>query len=172
MAKPVLSLSLLKEHLRVEHSYDDTLITLYAAAAVDRVLDVIGLAGELDGDRRYEATTACFRIRGLPVERVKTVERWDGAAWVERSESDWSLSGNVDLGYTLDLAGGSARHRVTIEHGFVPSMPPALQLAAFFLVAHYYENRGAVAVGAGIAAVELPISVKSLLDPWRRIFFA
>jgi uncharacterized phiE125 gp8 family phage protein len=172
MAKPVLSLSLVKDHLRVEHALDDNLITLYAAAAVDRVLDVIGLAGELEGDRQYEATTKRFVIRRLPVEAVKAVERWDGAAWVAIAESDWTLSGNVDLGFTIDISGTSARHRITIEHGFPTVMPATLQMAALFLTAHYYENRGAVAVGAGIAAVELPLSVKSLLDPWRQILFA
>jgi|GEM_PF-4472111 len=173
MAKPVLDLTLVKQHLRVEHDLDDVLIAHFAAAAVDHVLNVIGLAGELEGNREHEARTTRFRIRCIPVQSVKKVERRDGDTWALVPESEWNLSGNHDLGYVLDIAGPVALHRITLEYGFEGgTMPPALKLAALFLVSHYYENRGAVAVGSGVAAVELPLGVKSLLDPWRNLFFA
>jgi len=173
MAKPVLDLTLVKQHLRVEHDLDDVLIAHFAAAAVDHVLATIGLAGELEGTRQYELRTACFRFPRLPVQTVLQVARWNGATWEELEEAAWTLTGNADLGFFLSVSAGVALHRVTVEHGFEGgTMPAALKLAALFLVSHYYENRGAVAVGAGVAAVELPLGVKSLLDPWRRIFFA
>lgn len=44
MAKPTVSLDLLKEHLGVNHSLDDALITRFGAAAVDVCIGELGFA--------------------------------------------------------------------------------------------------------------------------------
>lgn len=171
MAKPVISLSLAKQHLRVEHDYEDAIIVVMAAAAVDSCLAHIGLAGEM------EERTDQFRCREFrfpfPLQAVTSVSRYAGGEWLDLADDQYSTSGNVDRGYRLILSDAveAGVYQVAWEAGFA-TLPPTLEMAALFLLGHYFENRGAVAVGQGIATLELPFSVRNLLDPWRHILFA
>lgn len=79
---------------------------------------------------------------------------------VDHSEEDALISGFIEaaqeacenhLGQGLDELGNE--------------IPKTIRQAAFFLVGHYYSNRTAVVVGT--IANELPLAVKSLLDPHR-----
>jgi uncharacterized phiE125 gp8 family phage protein len=65
---------------------------------------------------------------------------------------------------TLD---GPATVRVAYSAGFADGEAPELDQAALMLVAHWYQNREAVSVGAGVAAVELPLAVQMLIAPYR-----
>lgn len=49
----------------------------------------------------------------------------------------------------------------------VGSIPGPITAAILLLTTHFYENRAAVQVGAGIGAVEIPWAVQSCLAPYR-----
>lgn len=49
----------------------------------------------------------------------------------------------------------------------VASIPDPLKAAMLMLVAHYYENRGAVQLGVGLGAVTLPFAVDASVGPYK-----
>jgi len=56
---------------------------------------------------------------------------------------------------------------ITYEAGYAPEkVPKTIRQAMLLLIGHWHTNREAVVVGA-IAAVEVPLSVKRLLDQWK-----
>jgi hypothetical protein len=57
--------------------------------------------------------------------------------------------------------------RISGSAGFADGEAPELDQAALMLVAHWFVNREAVAVGATAAAVELPLAVQMLIAPYR-----
>lgn len=171
MAKPVISLAKAKMHLRVAHELDDDIIRLFADAAMDRALQEIGLAGELDaGPRETEMSAREVRFP-LPVDEITAVTK-DG---VEIAESAWDMAGNFDIGETLTVTEAAwdetAEWVVEWEAGFV-TVPAWLELAALFLLGHYYENRSSVAMGQGLSSIEVPMGFQHLCAPHRRVWFA
>lgn len=170
MPRPVIPLATAKRHLRVEHDLDDATIQLYLSAAIDRTLQEIGLAGELD-DLRAEAFTACEIFFRIPIHSVVSVSRNGDAL----NPTDWILSGNAERGQRLTINEAAridgASYVITYHPGW--QMPPEwFQLAALFLVAHYYENRSSAVIGQGIVSVEVPHGFAHLCRPHRRIYFA
>lgn len=170
MAKPVIPVSRAKEHLRVQHDLDDSAISLFAEAAMDRALAEIGLAGELELNREVTVPSA-VSIFPLPVKSILSVKK-DG---VEMDAEDWELAGNSDAGQTLTIAEAewstASVFTVSYEPGWVKT-PAWLEVACLFLIAHYYVNRSSTAVAPGIAAVEIPMGFHHLLNPHKRILFA
>lgn len=162
-----------KAHLRVEHGLDDALISVLAEAAVDRTLQEVGLAGELEGARtRSERMYVCREVRlCLPVESVDAV-LLDGE---ELAAEEWTLSGNFDRGYVVEIseaahvAGSLCEIRYT--PGFGETVPAWFRVAVCFLLAHYYENRSSVVVGQGVTAAEVPMGFLHLCRPHRRHWF-
>lgn len=62
--------------------------------------------------------------------------------------------------------------RVTWVAGYgttAADVPAPIKQAILLLVGHWYANREAVTVGAGITTAELPIAVKALVSPFSRI---
>jgi hypothetical protein len=175
MALPMIPLEVVKMHLNVAHDLDDDLIEVLAAAAVERTVQEIGLAGHLVGQVSEIGAKAC--VFEFPVASVGKVERWDAvtAAWVQMAESEWELTGSFDVGFRLSLGAcgetPQPRFRVEWEAGFVP-VPPWFRVACLFLVGHWYENRSSVVVGAGVSAMEVPMAFGFLTEPHRRIYFA
>lgn len=173
MAKPLLDLSTAKAHLRVEHDFDDEIIAQYAAAAVDRTLAEIGLAGVLEEDQVTETQLREFGF-AYPVETVEAVKKKNEAgAWVTLPAEDWELRGTADNLQVLELAEehlAGESYRVEWKAGFGRNLPAWFRVAALFLLAHYYENRSSVVIGATPA--EVPMGFKHLCRPHRRWFFA
>lgn len=172
MAKPVLDLSTVKAHLRVEHDLDDALIADYTAAAIDRTLDEIGLAGVLEMTHVTETTRREFGLL-YPVEAIQAVKKRDAAGvWQTLPAEEWTLSGNVETRRIVTLAEEHLEgndYRVEWTAGLEP-LPAWFRVACLFLIGHYYENRTAVVVGATPA--EVPLGFLHLCKPNRRWFFA
>jgi len=103
MAKPVIALNDLKEHLGVSHTLDDPLIDRFGRAAVDTCLAELGWSEEPNEEEPCE--------------------------WADQ----------------------------------LAPVPEWFSIAVSFLVTHWYENRSAVVVGSGIAAMALPLSVERIL---------
>jgi uncharacterized phiE125 gp8 family phage protein len=172
MAKPVIDLTTAKAHLRVEHEYDDEMITGYLAAAIDRTLAEIGLAGVLEREHVTETTRREFAFL-YPVAEVTAVEKKDEMGeWQALPAEDWTLTGHVEERYVLELAEehlSGSEYRVTWTAGMEP-LPAWFRVAVLFLLGHYYENRSSVAMG--VSAVEVPMGFQHLTRPHRRWFFA
>jgi hypothetical protein len=63
---------------------------------------------------------------------------------------------------------GSGTVRLTYIAGYDPAeLPPELTHAALMLFGHWYANREAVIASDRAAAVELPLGVQALLEPYR-----
>jgi uncharacterized phiE125 gp8 family phage protein len=173
MGKPVLDLTTAKQHLRVEHEFDDELIQQYAAAAVDRTLAEIGLAGVLELDQVTETTLREFAFL-YPVESIQAVRKKNaGGVWQTLPAEDWTLSGNAETRHVLTLAEqhlAGESYRVEWTAGLGDPLPAWFRVACLFLVGHYYENRSCVVVGA--APAEVPMGFLHLTKPHRRWFFA
>lgn len=65
---------------------------------------------------------------------------------------------------TLD---GPGTVRISGTAGYADGEAPDLDQAALMLVAHWYQNREAVSVLSGAAAVEVPLGVQMLIQPYR-----
>ena len=173
MAKPLLDLTTAKAHLRVEHEFDDDLIGHYAAAAVDRTLAEIGLAGVLEEDQVTETTLREFGFL-YPVEAIQAVKKKNAAgAWVTLPAEDWTLRGNAEDRHVLELAEehlSGESYRVEWTAGFGEKLPSWFKVAALFLLGHYYENRSSVVTGT--ISTEVPMGFTHLCRPHRRWFFA
>lgn len=169
-----ISLETAKEQLVIEHDEDDSLITSYLEAAVENVLDRIGLGGVLGTTRKYQTTSLTSRI-GHPVgETVDSVKKQNCSSGTcffgEIDSEDYELTAVDDLFKCLTITDDEpGLYEVTYTIG-LSTIPAPLRQAALFLLTHYYENRGAVVVGQGVSATPLPEAVETLIVPYRSIF--
>lgn len=177
MAKPVIPLGIGKSHLRVEHDFDDETIQLFLDAAIDRTLQEIGLAGVLERDHETATTLAAFGFL-YPVEAIASVEKKDATGtWQILPAEQYELSGTPDERQILTLKAEAGHltgssYRVKWKAGFGDKLPAWFNVATFFLLGHYYENRGSVILGQGVSAIEVPMGFVHLCAPHRRWFFA
>jgi uncharacterized phiE125 gp8 family phage protein len=174
-----VSLAEAKAHLRVEHNEDDdTIAALIAGARV-----------HVEAQTRRALVTQTWRLardgwpangriavlpvplRELVVARVYqldgTTQAIDVAAFaIDKISAPAVLTfaagalpapGRIAGGIELDVEAG---------YGDAPSdVPEPLRQAIRVLVAHWYENRGLIVAGQGVAV--LPESVGALLKPYR-----
>lgn len=61
----------------------------------------------------------------------------------------------------------AVRVRYVAGYGAASAVPGPIKSAMLLLIGHLYENREAVASGAGVASAELPLGVRALLAPYR-----
>ncbi|MBX9822304.1 head-tail connector protein [Afipia birgiae] len=172
-----LSLVDAKHFLRVEHGDDDAIITALVSAARNHIEALtrnalIVQTWRLVLDRWPDGGRIAPRIgplRALAAARVFNAENdastidpeifvVDAAAGVLAAPS-WSLPvpGRSVAGIELD-----------IEVGFgaaASDVPPTLLQAIRMLVAHWYENRGLIAIGSSVAV--MPASVNAMIASHR-----
>lgn len=165
-----VDLALAKQHLRVRHDSEDTIIAAYLAAA--------------------KAWVERYTGKGLSVaERVETLPGFDGGdislSWGPYSADSLSI-GYLDsdlaeqsfTDFTVFDAFGGARVRadeswpsaeavtLTYDAGYAAT-PADLDAAVLLLTGHWYANREAVNIGN--ITTEVPMTVESLCQPYRSI---
>jgi len=176
VAEP-LSVADAKSFLRVEHSDDDAIIASLISAARNHVeaLTRSGLITQTwrlvldrwpDGGRirprigPLRALTAArvFNAAGEASAIDTEIFVIDKAAWAIASPS-WSLPvpGRSVAGIELDLQVGFGAAGSDV--------PPVLLQAIRTLVAHWYENRGLIAIGQSVAM--MPASVNAMISSYR-----
>jgi len=171
-----LSLADAKAFLRVEHSDDDAIITSLVSAARNHVeaLTRCALITQTwrlvldrwpDGGRivprigplRSLAAVRVFNAAGEANEIDPEIFVIDAAAGSLASPA-WSLPvpGRSVAGIELDIEVG---------YGAAVDVPQRLLHAIRMLVAHWYENRGLIAIGSSVAM--MPASVNAMIASHR-----
>lgn len=184
MNKFGISLDSAKEQLIIEHDEDDALIEGHLEAAVETVLNKIGLGGVVNLTRKFKTTSQSTRI-GYPTQEIISVKKsncdggsckWEDIATGEGEDTPYALIQVDDLYSCFEIAEealsemGGKPWEITYKIGLGKNPPAPLIQAALFLLTHFYENRSAVVVGQGVSAIELPLGVESLIAPYREIF--
>jgi len=170
----VVSLSDMKEFLRVDHTDEDTTITALLDAAVAHVSDYCN---------RHFRTTAVvtfklerWRAASLafgPVTGITSVSYYDTSGTSQTLDaSKYYTEEHTDGPWRIyfhdvpDLEDYNA-HPVTITATCGKGATGNVKHAVRMLVAHWYENRRAVVTGA--TPVEVPMAVQAILNSERII---
>lgn len=184
-----LTLEEVKAHLRVDHTYDDSLIAIYLAAARAHVDGPEGFLGRALVTQVWELVLDAFpddEIK-IPLPPLQTVDsiRYDDSAGNEQivNTSDYFVDNVSEPGWVVPADGASwptpmdaiNSVRVRFTAGYAPSTdsPPDLRAnipfdikAAILLhVGSMYEHREEVVVGS--SAAKLPVGAEALLRPRR-----
>lgn len=174
-----LTLSEVKEHLRVDHNYEDTLITATLAAARQHTEYCSGQKLISQTWRQYDI---CFPVDGhlplrlAPVQTILAVTGFDRDGnphsidlqniGINRAHNPvrMELAGDIDPslmenGLETDLLVGWGDLGVDV--------PDGLKRAILLLTAHWYEFRGAVSPQD--QPVSIPAGFEALVAPYKRM---
>ncbi len=170
-----------KAHLRLDHTLEDSLIQSLIITSRLHIEAALGLAlitqtWSYFADRWPKAQRLVMPVR--PVQAIASVRLWktDGTSTTLPSSAFfldgvgnparlvWQGAGPVaDPGRTVN----GIEVAFTAGFGAAPSdVPATIRHALLLLVAHWYENREPVDIGAAHNAV--PSMVSELLEPHRR----
>lgn len=177
-----LSLQEAKEHLRVDHLYEDTLISslitasrLHVEVMLSRALIDQSWSLFLDAwpdDGRVEIPLA-------PVSSISAVNIYDSEGNpLPLSASHYTLDGVseparlvIEPGASVTSPGRSVNGievRFTAGYGVAASdVPQSIRQALLLLVAHWYERREPVSLGE--TSIKVPETASSLLSPYKMV---
>jgi len=172
-----LSLLEAKNFLRVEHDADDVLIASLVSAARNHVeamarSALIAQTWRLVLDRWPDDGRIAPRIG--PLRALSAARVFDAVGEGRELDPDMFVvdrAANVIAapGWSLPVPGRSvAGIELDIEAGFgeaASDVPPRLLQALRMLVAHWYENRGLIAIGQTVAM--MPATVNALIASHR-----
>ena len=170
-----------RDHLRVDHTAEDSLIEGYIAAATDRLDGAEGYLGRALITQVWELALDSFPTQlRLPLPPCQAIEAIsyiapDGTADTLDPASYIATGLGSATGAILLFPNGTpptARRpdAVTIRFtaGFgtaAATVPAAIRAAILARVAHMYEHRESVVTGE--TARELPFGEDDLITPWR-----
>jgi uncharacterized phiE125 gp8 family phage protein len=177
-----ITLAEAKAHLRVDHTDEDTLIQTLLDAAVSHFDGYTGILGRCMISQVWELYYDAFPSGDMQVPlgniiSIDTVEYVDPTTeiyttWAdtnyevdEESVEGWIVP--IDTWPTAMETTNAVR--VTFTAGFgasAASVPAAIRAALLLMIGHLYKNREAV---ADAAMAELPMGVRALVDPFRRV---
>lgn len=176
-----ISLAEAKAHLRIDISAEDTLIQSLVMASrlhIEAALD-LALVTQTWRDRRDawpKARALVMPVRPIQsLVAVKVYAHDDSSATLDND--DFILDGAAIPARLVWRGNGSppapGRRANGIEVDFVAGfgdaasdVPQPIRQALLLLVAHWYENREPVEIGA--TATTIPSAVSELLSPYRR----
>jgi uncharacterized phiE125 gp8 family phage protein len=178
----VLSLADAKLFLRVDSDAEDALITSLIDVAVAHVGMFIGQSlNAVDDLEFYLPSWGKARFPIGPVKTIKSVKYYDSGN-VQRTlnASEYWIGDGYETTQTIRFDEPLAdlyddrRDRVVItaDIGYADgSIPPPVIHAVRLLVSQYYDVRENFAIGTIISS-EMRNGIKSLLSPYRNIYFA
>jgi uncharacterized phiE125 gp8 family phage protein len=176
-----ISLAEAKAHLRVDVSSEDTLIQSLIMASrlhIEAALDLALVTQSWRYRRDAWPRSGCIAMPMRPIQSVTSVQVY---ARDDSSESidiaDFVLDGDSNPARLVWRGGGAppkpGRAANGIEIDFVAGfgdaaddVPQPIRQSLLLLVAHWYENREPVEIGA--TATPIPSGVSELLLPYRR----
>jgi hypothetical protein len=170
------TLQLAKDHLRVLHAQEDTLITAQLDAAVERCEQYTGVAATERANMKARVPYGCYSVL-LPVVQVKpttmvveymrnddTLQPYAAGTWAVRSTGS---GGQLLMLREIpqDLSPDATEYAL-LTYTAEPSVPPsaAVVAAALLYLGDLYENREGQIVGTISAPNK---SAEALLDPHR-----
>jgi len=169
---PSLTLSLVKAHLNVDHTDDDTLIQAYIDAACSHIDGPRGTLGRAVWaqtlELRLDDFETCIPLPCGPVSAITSVKYID-IDGVEQTLNAATYALAVDdLVLAYDEAWPTVRGdtdgvKIRYAAGF-STVPKAIEQALMLLIAHWYANRETVNVGN--ITSELPFATRALLSPY------
>jgi uncharacterized phiE125 gp8 family phage protein len=172
-----LSVADAKSYLRVEHDDDDAVVAALIASARHHVeaLTRTGLLTQtwrLVLDRWPEGGRIKPRLgplRGVTAARVYNESGAGASLDLDRFVIDEAAGVIAAPGWSLPLPGRAVRGielDIEIGYGDTPADVPQILLQAIrMLVAHWYDNRGLVSIGQGIAM--MPPTVNAMIASHR-----
>jgi len=168
----IVSLSDMKEWLRVDHSDEDTTITAIIDSAAQSIQDYTGLHFR---GTTYLASLDYFYSAEFPyqitsVTSVTYLDRAGASQTLDASKyfvDTVRQPGRIKFKNTPDLQ-EDVYNAVQIAGTCGTNTPPApIVHAVKMLAAHFYENRRAVIVGT--ISSEIPYGIKAIINPYRII---
>lgn len=160
---------------------EDDLITSYLRAATALVEEQLGrgLLTQTWKQAQDWFADETWLARAAPLQSVTSVKYYDTAGVLQTLSTSIYRADTVcepgrvllkptQVWPTVQSDRGQAVE-VTYVCGWTSAdaIPAPIKAALYLLVDHLWENRGAVVVGVGVGAVELPLGVGSLLAPYR-----
>lgn len=164
----------LKNHLRIEHTDEDTYLEALISSAIAQI--------ENDTQRKFTETNLTLKLDGfepeielpvVPVAGVVSVKYVDENEQIQQLQSsDWYLDTRpmkaiLSPAYltswprTSDIP-ESVEITYTVGGG---TMPTPIKQAALLLIGHWYANRETVVVGT--ITSQLPMAYQSIIQPYR-----
>jgi len=180
-AETPVSLAEAKAHCRVTHSDDDAFITALIDAAVAHLDGYTGILGRCLVDQEWRQNYECWEWRfRLPFPDVSAVtvtyQDTDNSAQTVASSGleiiEDALGAMIVFNDAFEAPAlytdAVAPIAVVFTAGFgaASAVPEPIKAAVRLLVGHWYENRESISAGPGLS--ELPMSVQSLVTPYRR----
>lgn len=177
-ATPV-SLAEIKAHARVDHAYEDDILSALietATAHFDGRDGVLGRALITQTWRSY-ATSFCGRLRAPlePVQALASVEYIDpdGVVQTGLDASSFEIYRDARGAYAIapdnppsvKCRPGAIRLTWALGYGAEGAVPQPIRTAIKLLAAHWYANREAAAV-AQLSAI--PFGIDRLVAPYKR----
>lgn len=173
---PAIDLDVVKAHLRVDHTDDDTLIEAYVDAAVSHIDGPGGWLGRSIWPQTLELRQNVFgcdtRLPYGPVRSVASVKYVDPDGAEQTVDSaDYFLTGDgaVKLAYGASwpsLRGDAEGVRIRYETGYA-TLPGAVLSAVLLLVGDLYAFRETAQVGSVAGKIPMSPAVENLLAPYR-----
>lgn len=186
----IISIDLVKQHLRVEHAAEDDLIKLYRDAAMEFLEEHTTLVG---GPTLFEESFDAWNCFGdssslsrAPVREIVSVQYLDEDDALQAiSDADWYFKRSVEGGKVYfiddfdlpDLSTQKLPIRIQYQAGFDigdesgtgddPSLrrPRRFDQAVFLLCGHWYQNRETVNIGNIVN--NLPLAFDSIAHQLR-----
>ena len=165
-----VDLTLAKQHLRVDHDDENSLITAYLNAAIDWVE---GQTGKLLTRREVTQTEpgflSYFRLHYGPAPATVSVEYTNSDNLAATVDDAMLSDGRLypPFGEAWPAAARNTEVVLTYTAGY-ETTPDALNAAVLLLVGHWYKNREAVTLNTTNPA-ELPLAVEALCKDYRPV---
>lgn len=172
---PLVPVNVLKSHLRVDGSEEDTLIAAYLAAASAHIDGPAGWLGRSIGVQTLELTgselSGEIKLPCGPVRSVASIDYVDPAgADATIPEADYRLVGDcLVLAHGASwpaLCGDAGGVRIRYEAGY-DDPPAAIAAAVMLMTGDLYANREGAINGTISAEVKMSTTVEALLAPFR-----
>ncbi|MFP7572289.1 head-tail connector protein [Marivita sp. S2033] len=161
-----IALSEAKAQIRVDHNEEDVLIQHYIDAATSLLDGPAGLLGRCLVTQSWQMTVD---VLGGPVHLPFPDTVIDEAKFADGDGENMpyrlEMCGQRPVLVPLQGRGRSTVISFTSGYGAPQDVPATLRQAMLLLIAHWYDNREAVTIGA--AGTALPMAVDALIAPSR-----
>ena len=176
-----ITLAEAKAHLRVDASGEDSLIQSLIMASRLHIEAALDLALITQSWRHQRDVWPPSRVLILPLRPIQSLTAVtlhdDDATSRTRNVGDFVLDGHANPARLVWRGNGAVPAAGIIANGIeidivagygdaATDVPQPIRQALLLLIAHWYENREPVEIGA--TATTIPASVSELLMPYRR----